>query len=148
ALRVKVTARTCRASSVSHAARRAMRRVSTRVLPDPAPARIRNGTAGAVTARAWASSRPCTSASASIRPTLPTACDAIGDAGEARHRHAGGRPLPSPAVVDVSPSRFEALVAEALDGIPAALASRMDNVAVVVRDHGGDPNLFGLYEGI
>jgi predicted Zn-dependent protease with MMP-like domain len=51
-------------------------------------------------------------------------------------------------VVDVSPSRFEALVAEALDGIPAELASRMDNVAVVVRAHGGDPSLLGLYEGI
>lgn len=36
----------------------------------------------------------------------------------------------------------------ALDGIPDELASRMDNVAVVVRERGGDPHLLGLYEGI
>jgi predicted Zn-dependent protease with MMP-like domain len=51
-------------------------------------------------------------------------------------------------VLDVPPERFEALVAEALDGIPDDLADRMDNVAVVVRARGGDPHLLGLYEGI
>jgi predicted Zn-dependent protease with MMP-like domain len=52
------------------------------------------------------------------------------------------------AVLDVSPARFEELVSEALDDIPDDLAARMDNVAVVVRETGGDPHLLGLYEGI
>jgi predicted Zn-dependent protease with MMP-like domain len=51
-------------------------------------------------------------------------------------------------VLDVDPDRFEELVGEALDGIPPALGSQMDNVVVVVQDHGGDPHLLGLYEGI
>jgi predicted Zn-dependent protease with MMP-like domain len=51
-------------------------------------------------------------------------------------------------VLDIPPERFEQLVGEALDGIPEGLAARMENVAVVVRDHGGDPHLLGLYEGI
>jgi predicted Zn-dependent protease with MMP-like domain len=51
-------------------------------------------------------------------------------------------------VLDVSAARFEDLVGEALDGIPDELASKMDNVAVVVREKGGDPYLLGLYEGI
>jgi predicted Zn-dependent protease with MMP-like domain len=51
-------------------------------------------------------------------------------------------------VLDVPPDRFEELVGEALDGIPEGLAARMDNVAVVVREQGGDPHLLGLYEGI
>lgn len=57
-------------------------------------------------------------------------------------------PVASPAVLEIQPERFEELVGEALDGIPGALASKMDNVAVVVRTHGGDPHLLGLYEGI
>lgn len=51
-------------------------------------------------------------------------------------------------MVSVSAERFEELVGEALDGIPDALARRMENVAVVIRDgdrHGG---LLGLYEGV
>jgi predicted Zn-dependent protease with MMP-like domain len=56
--------------------------------------------------------------------------------------------LASAAVLDVPADRFEELVGEALDGIPEDLAARMDNVAVVVRDQGGDPHLLGLYEGI
>lgn len=52
-------------------------------------------------------------------------------------------------VVDVPAARFEALVAEALDGLPPELASRMDNVAVFVRDrHRSGLGLLGLYEGI
>ncbi len=49
-------------------------------------------------------------------------------------------------MVDVGPERFEELVAEALDGIPEALGSRMENVAVFVSDD--HPFLLGLYEGI
>ncbi len=43
---------------------------------------------------------------------------------------------------------FEEHVRRALDSLPADLAARIENVAVVVRDeHPGDPDLFGLYEG-
>ena len=57
--------------------------------------------------------------------------------------------------VDVTPEEFERLVADALDSIPAPLASQLDNVAVVVEDwprpdqlpaRGG--TLLGLYEGV
>jgi predicted Zn-dependent protease with MMP-like domain len=52
-------------------------------------------------------------------------------------------------VVDVPAERFEALVAEALDGIPPELGSLMSNVAVVVEEENADePTLLGLYEGI
>jgi predicted Zn-dependent protease with MMP-like domain len=50
--------------------------------------------------------------------------------------------------VDVVPSRFEELVADALDGIPEELARHIDNVVVQVRDRPRVPGLFGLYEGI
>lgn len=43
---------------------------------------------------------------------------------------------------------FEALVGDALDGIPAELASLMDNVVVVVEDRPHQRNLLGLYEGV
>lgn len=45
--------------------------------------------------------------------------------------------------------QFEALVADALDTIPAQLARLMDNVVVVVDDHApaDDPELLGLYSG-
>lgn len=56
--------------------------------------------------------------------------------------------LASAAVLDVPVERFEELVGDALDGIPPELAGHMDNVAVVVQEHGGDPHLLGLYEGI
>ena len=49
--------------------------------------------------------------------------------------------------MDVPPERFEALVAEALDGIPEALGRLMDNVVVQVRDR-SPAGLLGLYEGI
>lgn len=50
-------------------------------------------------------------------------------------------------MVDVPPERFEALVAEALDGIPEDLGQLMDNVVVRVQDRSG-VGLLGLYEGI
>ena len=51
-------------------------------------------------------------------------------------------------VLDVPLERFEELVAEALDGIPDELASRIDNVVVRVAEDSRAGNLFGLYEGI
>lgn len=50
-------------------------------------------------------------------------------------------------VIEVSPERFEELVAEALDAIPEGLGRYMDNVAVFVKDQ-VSPNLLGLYEGV
>jgi predicted Zn-dependent protease with MMP-like domain len=50
-------------------------------------------------------------------------------------------------MVDVTPERFEELVAEALDSIPEDLGRRMQNVAVFVEDE-RHPWLLGLYEGI
>lgn len=50
--------------------------------------------------------------------------------------------------VDVSPARFAALVADALDLIPEDIASRMDNVAVIVDDFAPPGRLLGLYEGV
>jgi len=58
-------------------------------------------------------------------------------------------------LVDVSPARFEELVADALDEVPDELASEMENVAVVVQEWpsraqlaGRRGTLLGLYEGI
>ena len=49
----------------------------------------------------------------------------------------------------LSEQRFEELVAEALDLIPAELAAAMDNVVVLVeRRNPDEPGLLGLYEGI
>ncbi|MPZ60318.1 MAG: hypothetical protein GEU93_03285 [Propionibacteriales bacterium] len=50
----------------------------------------------------------------------------------------------------MSRERFEELVAEALDTIPAELAEVMDNVAIFVQDEAppDDPTLLGLYEGV
>jgi predicted Zn-dependent protease with MMP-like domain len=50
-------------------------------------------------------------------------------------------------VIDVDPERFEALVADALDGIPEELGRLMDNVVVQVREQ-SRPGLLGLYQGI
>lgn len=45
--------------------------------------------------------------------------------------------------------RFEELVAEALDSVPAELARMMDNVVVLVEDRNTEePDLLGLYEGV
>ena len=53
-------------------------------------------------------------------------------------------------MLDMSVKRFEQLVAEALDGVPAELAALMDNVAVFVEDEPppDDPDLLGWYDGI
>jgi predicted Zn-dependent protease with MMP-like domain len=53
-------------------------------------------------------------------------------------------------VLEMSRDRFEELVTEALDTIPAELAAHMDNVAVLVEDDPppGEPELLGLYEGV
>ncbi|MGH3980026.1 MAG: metallopeptidase family protein [Pseudonocardiaceae bacterium] len=49
----------------------------------------------------------------------------------------------------VSSDRFDELVGEALDLIPAELAAAMDNVVVLVEDRNPDePSLLGLYEGV
>ena len=51
--------------------------------------------------------------------------------------------------VRMSPQRFEELVSDALDEIPAALAKAIDNVVVLVEDrHPDDHDLLGLYEGV
>jgi predicted Zn-dependent protease with MMP-like domain len=44
--------------------------------------------------------------------------------------------------------RFEQLVADALDSLPADLGKEMENVAVLVEDSSPGHQLFGLYEGI
>jgi predicted Zn-dependent protease with MMP-like domain len=51
-------------------------------------------------------------------------------------------------MVDVDPERFEVMVTEALDGLPAELGELMSNVAVTVQHDGGPPGLLGLYQGI
>lgn len=48
----------------------------------------------------------------------------------------------------VSNERFEELATEALASLPESLASRMDNVVILVEDEAKSRNLFGLYEGI
>ena len=50
-------------------------------------------------------------------------------------------------MIDVSPERFEDLVADALDSIPPALGELMDNVWVQVENR-SRPDLLGLYEGV
>jgi predicted Zn-dependent protease with MMP-like domain len=54
-------------------------------------------------------------------------------------------------VQDPGPTRrrFEELVGDALDLIPAEFARAMDNVVVLVDDRNDDdPHLLGLYEGV
>lgn len=49
----------------------------------------------------------------------------------------------------MDPQRFEELVSDALDLIPAELTAAMDNVVVLVADrHSQEPDLLGLYEGV
>jgi predicted Zn-dependent protease with MMP-like domain len=52
--------------------------------------------------------------------------------------------------LNVSPERFEELVAEALDGLPGWIQDRLENVDVLIEDRppNGDSRLLGLYEGI
>ena len=49
---------------------------------------------------------------------------------------------------DIEPGRFEAMVADALDGLPPKLGKLMRNVAVTVQHEPGRPGLLGLYQGI
>lgn len=51
-------------------------------------------------------------------------------------------------MVEVDPERFEAMVTEALDGLPDELGRLMSNVAVTVQHDGGPPGLLGLYQGV
>ena len=45
--------------------------------------------------------------------------------------------------------RFEELVSDALDAVPAELSAEMDNVVVLVEDRNDEePDLLGLYHGI
>jgi predicted Zn-dependent protease with MMP-like domain len=52
------------------------------------------------------------------------------------------------ALIDIPIARFEAMVGEALDGLPPALGKLMRNVAVTVDADGGDGSLLGLYVGV
>ncbi|MFK3982509.1 metallopeptidase family protein [Micromonospora sp. NPDC050397] len=51
--------------------------------------------------------------------------------------------------VEMSRERFEELVGEALDEVPAELLRLMSNVVILVEDESpaGGPELLGLYEG-
>lgn len=52
-------------------------------------------------------------------------------------------------MIHLPPDRFDALVGEALDSIPAPLADAMENVVVVVEDEPPEgESLFGLYTGV
>ncbi|MGB0971321.1 MAG: metallopeptidase family protein [Mycobacterium sp.] len=51
--------------------------------------------------------------------------------------------------VRMTQQRFDELVGDALDLIPADLASAIDNVVILVQDRDPDePGLLGLYEGV
>ena len=51
--------------------------------------------------------------------------------------------------VRMSPQRFDDLVSDALDLLPAQLAAAIDNVVILVEDrHPDEPDLLGLYEGV
>jgi predicted Zn-dependent protease with MMP-like domain len=51
--------------------------------------------------------------------------------------------------VEMTRARFEELVSDALDLLPAEFAAAMTNVVVLVEDHhADDPSLLGLYQGI
>ncbi|MBA2554795.1 MAG: metallopeptidase family protein [Geodermatophilaceae bacterium] len=52
-------------------------------------------------------------------------------------------------VIQMSRTRFEELVSDALDEVPPDLTRLMDNVVVLVEDRNPEePSLLGLYEGI
>lgn len=51
--------------------------------------------------------------------------------------------------MQMSAAQFEALVADALDEVPAPLMAMLDNVVVLVEDvDPDDPTLLGVYDGI
>jgi len=51
-------------------------------------------------------------------------------------------------MVEVDPETFEAMVRQALDGVPEELGELMSNVAVTVQHDPGPPGLLGLYQGV
>lgn len=51
-------------------------------------------------------------------------------------------------VIDVDEERFEAMVGEALDGLPPELGRMMRNVAVTVEHDTGPIGVLGLYRGV
>ena len=51
-------------------------------------------------------------------------------------------------MIHVDRGRFELLVGDALDSLPAELGVLMENVAVVVEDAHPTEDLLGLYEGV
>ena len=52
--------------------------------------------------------------------------------------------------VEIAAEEFEALVGDALDGVPPELAALLDNVVVLVEEEppAEEPDLLGLYDGI
>jgi len=80
--------------------------------------------------------------------------DHLGDAAgaDAEYRQAEAlAPDDYPMPIRLSGTRFEALVAEALDGIPEEFVAYLEQVVVRVRDWPGpddDPSLMGLYVGV
>lgn len=80
--------------------------------------------------------------------------DHLGDAAgaDAEYRQAETvAPDDYPMPIRLSETRFEALVAEALDGIPEEFARLLEQVVIRVRDWpgpGDDPSLMGLYVGV
>ena len=52
-------------------------------------------------------------------------------------------------MIEMTRERFESLVAEALDQVPAELSALIDNVVVLVEDEppADDPDLLGVYDG-
>lgn len=75
--------------------------------------------------------------------SIPSTVSAASLGGRVPHRVRDNR-----LVVDVERERFEAMVGEALDGIPEELAALMSNVAVTVEHNEGPKNLLGLYRGV
>ena len=51
-------------------------------------------------------------------------------------------------MIDIDPDRFEEMVAEAMDGLPARFRQQISNVAILVEHNPGPRGLLGLYEGI
>ena len=95
-------------------------------------------------------------ARASIHHDLGLCLDRLGRPDEADMefgRAARLAPDDCPMPLRLSEARFEALVAEALDDIPAEFTRYLDQVVVRVRDYpgpddGDDPFLLGLYVGV
>jgi predicted Zn-dependent protease with MMP-like domain len=51
-------------------------------------------------------------------------------------------------MITISETRFEQLVGEAIDLIPADLLALIDNVVFLIEDYGEEPDILGLYDGI